>query len=59
MKLWPVSTSDALVEPFHFGRPGIVDVGRGSRLPVGVAELSRDGVLSVDKREDSGARLVV
>jgi hypothetical protein len=56
LKLWPVSTSEAFVELFHFGRVS-VEVGRGMRFPTGVAEPSRVGMMPrVDMREASGLR---
>lgn len=48
--MWPVSTPDAFVELFHLGLWPSVDRGRGIRLPVGVAEPSREGVERVDIR---------
>ena len=60
LKLWPVSTSDALVEAFQRGRPGRVELGRGGNLlPEGVAEVSRLGRPKVDMREVMGFRPVV
>lgn len=58
LKLWPVSTSDVLVDAFHFGRLDSEEGDREVRFPVGVADPSLEGTDRVDIRAATGFRVI-